>query len=565
MLAQMLIYSSIDDGRSSGQPQRRFGKEVKNRLKHFLRRKKRNDDDDGDNEGPHNEKRKKVRTVEILTVQVDYFVTSLQNVGTCILTFDGFFCTLFLFFFFIIIIIIIIIIAIIFIYSNNAWKSKSTRDECLTVSADSITVTDEESPIKQQQEHDDDNDDPIDAKFDRCFPDSFLLFNDTEINNKINNISANNDEIPTSMSASGGVNGGIHWQAFADAKVTKIPPPSPQKARARKQILLRDQYPLSKVRNDSIIISPKNLSPTFQNESEKNDNSNTIEKKMDSANIKIEQQQQQHQSISEAYATMAVVAATMEDNNNNNKQSTQEPKPFKDNINAAVKLVFFDDDLIHTVDENQSNFYSMLEKMESETKSMQLAMNIAFTKDEGKSDNSDGGDYIADQNENEENGIPLTIIDKLYRRSRFASSLGETKSKTSNRKHPDDETNGDADGDDLPRLFRSKLGSLGKTMSSMAAETNVSSIRKNARGHFCAILDCADSLGKAAFDNSTDIDSPLDQSWFSYNDYDSDSVSKLTTPHDINLSNSHSLEEMDSILESMNDNSRAMTGKCFDL
>jgi hypothetical protein len=429
------------------------------------------------------------------------------------------------------------------------------------VSADSITVTDEESPIKHQQEHDDDND-SIDPKFDRYFPDSFLLFNDTEINCKINNINANN-EMPTSTSASGGVNGGIHWQAFADAKVTKIPPPPPQKARVRKQTLLRDQCPLSKVRNDSIIISPTNLSPTFQNESEKNDNSNTIEKKMDSANIKIEQQQDQ--SASAAYATMAVVAAAMEDKNNN-KQSTQEPKPFKDNINAAVKLVCFGDDLIHTVDENQSDLYSMLEKMKSETKSMKHAIDIAFTKDEGKSDNNDGGDYTAD--ENEENGIPLTIIDKLYRRSGCASSLGETKSKTSNRKHPDDETNGDADADadDLSRILRIKLDSLGKTMSSMAAETNVSSITKNARGHFCAMLDCADSLSKAALDNSTDIDSPLDQSWFSYNDNDSDSVSKLTTPHDINLSNSHSLEEMDSdsILEGMNDNSRAMTGKCFD-
>lgn len=379
------------------------------------------------------------------------------------------------------------------------------------MSADSITVTDEESPIKQQ-EHDDDDDDSIDTKFYRYF--------------------------------AGGDNGGIHWQSFADAKVDKIPPPPSQKARARKQFL-RDQYhPLSKVRNDSII-------------------SNIVEKKMDNANIETEQQRQ-HQSSSTAYATMAVVAAAMEDNNNK-RQSTQEPEPFKDNINAAVKLVCFGDDLIHTVDENQSNLYSMLERMKSETKSMQLAMDIAFTKDGSKSDNKDG-DYTADENENEEHKIPLTIIDRLSCRSRGAGSLGETNSKTSNRKHPDDETNGDGDADDLSRLLRSKLGSLGKTMSSMAAETNVSSITKNAHGHFCAILDCADSLGKAAFDNSTDIDSPLDQSWFAYNDNDSDSVSKLTTPHDINLSNSHSLEEMDSdsILESMNDNSRAMTGKCFD-
>ncbi|OEU21362.1 hypothetical protein FRACYDRAFT_234986 [Fragilariopsis cylindrus CCMP1102] len=481
MPTQMLVYSSIDDGTSSGQSQKRFGKKVKSRLKHFLKRKKRNDDDDGGgHEGPNNEKRK-----------------------------------------------------------------KSTRDKCLNVSATSITVTDEESPLKQQQEHNDDNDDLTDPTFDRYFPDSFLIFNDTEINTKINNINANN-KMPTSTSALGGINGGIHWQAFADARETKI----------------------SKVRNDYItIISPTNLSPTFQNESEKNDNSNTIEKKMDNADIKIEQQQQQHQSASAAYATMAVVAAAMEDNNNNNKkQSTQEPKPLKDNINAAVKFVCFDEDLIHTVDENQSDLYLMLEKMESIMKSMRLAMDIAFTKDKVKSDKNDGGDYTVDENENEENGIPLTIIDKLYRGSRFASSLEETKSKTSNRKHPDDETNGDGDADDLSRLFRSKLGSLGKTMSSMAAETNVSSITKNARGHFCAMLDCADSVGKSAFDNSTDIVSPLDQSWFSYNDNDSDSVSKLTTPHDINLNNSNSLEEMDSdsILEGMNDNSRAMTGKCFD-
>ena len=432
------------------------------------------------------------------------------------------------------------------------------------MSATSITVTDEESPIKQQQEHNNENDDLIDPKFDRYFPDSFLIFNDTEINNKINNINANN-KMPTSTSASGGINGGIHWQTFADAKETKIPPPSPQMALARKNIILRDQYPLLKVRNDNItIISPTNLSPTFQNESIKNDNSNTIEKKMDNAGIKIEQQQQQHQSASAAYATMAVVAAAMEDNNK--KQSTQEPKPFKDNINAAVKFVCFDEDLIHTVDENQSDLYLMLEKMESIMKSMRLAMDIAFTKDKVKSDKNDGGDYTADENEHGENGIPLTVIGKLYRGSRFASSLGETKSKTSNRKHPDDETNGDGDADDLSRLFRSKLGSLGKTMSSMAAETNVSSITKNARGHICAILDCADSVGKSAFDNSTDIVSPLDQSWFSYNDNDSDSVSKLTTPHDMNLNNSNSLEEMDSdsILEGMNDNSRAMTGKCFD-
>ena len=401
--------------------------------------------------------------------------------------------------------------------------------------------------MKQQQEHNDDTDDLIDPKFDRYFPDSFLIFNDTEINNKINNINANN-KMPTSTSASGGINGGIHWQAFAVAKETKIPPTSPQKARARKKI------------------SPTNLLPTFQNESEKKDNSSTVEKNLDNADIKIEQQQQQHQSASAAYATMAVVAAGMEDNNNNNKQSTQEPKPFKDNINAAVKFVCFDEDLIHTVDENQSGLYLMLEKMESIMKSMRLAMDIAFTKDKVKSDKNDGGDYTVDENENEENGIPLTIIDKLYRGSRFASSLGETKSKTSNRKHPDDETNGDGDADDLSRLFRSKLGSLGKTMSSMAAETTVSSITKNARGHFCAMLDCADSVGKSAFDNSTDIVSPLDQSWFSYNDNDSDSVSKLTTPHDINLNNSNSLEDMDSdsILEGMNDNSRAMTGKCFD-
>ena len=108
MPTQMLVYSSIDDGTSSGQSQKRFGKKVKSRLKHFLKRKKRNDDDDGGgHEGPHNEKRKKVRTVEMLTVQVDYFVTPLQKIGTYILTFVGFFCSFFFFFFFIIIFIII--------------------------------------------------------------------------------------------------------------------------------------------------------------------------------------------------------------------------------------------------------------------------------------------------------------------------------------------------------------------------------------------------------------------------------------------------------------------------
>jgi hypothetical protein len=110
MPGQMLVYSSIDDGRSSGQSQKRFGKKVKSRLKDFFIKKR--NDDDGVHDGPHNEKTKKVRTVEMLTVQVDYFVTPLQNIGTCILTFDGFFCSLFFSFF---IIIIIIIIAIIFI------------------------------------------------------------------------------------------------------------------------------------------------------------------------------------------------------------------------------------------------------------------------------------------------------------------------------------------------------------------------------------------------------------------------------------------------------------------
>jgi len=467
MSTSKIVYSSINDGDDSGEI--RFSKNLKSRLKNFLRKKENSDGNDND----HNKKQK-----------------------------------------------------------------ATTSDESLTLSG---SVTDEESPIKQQQN----DNESFDMKFDRYFASSFLPSDNNTDNDMDTDIDDRNNN---------NHNDGLHRRAFVGAKEMKFPPPPPQQVRVRKQIPCYDRYTLSKAGGNYIddnIVLPTNLSPTFQNEVEAIQKTNDEAGQNDSdddiilpTNLsstfqnKVEAIQKTNDEIGKQQPTSCTLTAdssvsvSVKDDNTNQSQ-----EPFKDNMNAAINLVTFGDDLIHTVDENQSELYSMFEMMKTETKRIKL-MNPCSHK--GVTAEEVGIDAAGNEDAKEVNKIHMTVIDESR------SLEGKSKGNKSNMYQQ---------ADDLSKLLKSKVGSIRKKLSTIAAETNC-------REHLCSILDCAESCNTTAYDDfaADTSTSPLDHSWLSYNN-DSDSVSKLTAPHDLNLS--HSLE-IYSILESTNDNFRAMAGKRFD-
>jgi len=461
MSTTKVVYSSINDG-DDNSGEIRFSKNLKSRLKGFLRKKANNDGNNND-------------------------------------------------------------------HNRNQMQKATTSDESLTLS-DSVT-DEEESPIKLQQN---DNE-----SFDRYFASSFLpSYKNTDNDMNIDDSDSNNNK-SHNHSHNHNHNGGLHWRAFADAQEMEFPPPSPQQVRVRKQILCCDRQTLSKAGgNDSdndIIILPTNLSSTFQ----------TI--------IKVEATIPVQKTNNEIGKQQPTSSCPLTDNNSSvsvkdedRNQSQQEP--FKDNaMNAAVNLVTFGDDLIHTVNENQCELYSMFEKMKSETKCITLMNPFAEKGGTVEEVEIEAAGIVDDANEVDT--IHMTVVDELR------SLEGESKGSNNSNRYQQ------ADG--LSKLLTSKLVSIRKKMSTIAVDTKY-------RQQLCSLLECAaescnnktaydDDFAAAATDTSP---SPLDHSWLSY--MESDSVSKLTeVPHDLNLSHTHSLE-IHSIFESTTDNSRAMAGKRFD-
>uniref|UniRef100_A0A7S4AX13 Uncharacterized protein n=1 Tax=Pseudo-nitzschia australis TaxID=44445 RepID=A0A7S4AX13_9STRA len=370
----------------------------------------------------------------------------------------------------------------------NPHETKLIKDENRSI--DDTTVG--ESPIKEKES------DSYSQEFDVYFASSFLPHVNVAENDATDRGSKKNS---------------VHWKAFMDAEKMLIPPSPPKKARARKETL-NYQYPTNNEREGKI--RPTNLTKAFQNEVV--------------TAITPFVEQNKHFITAVQSPPKTIVAMT-------DKPKESPPNP----LNKAKDLFTFDGDLVDTVDKSQGDFNKMLNKMSSETRTIQLTNPFSNESIVSSHLKSEMNGTIETEGETTETDMPFPRTMKGI--AKYFSQLQIGPDETSDASFSCEDTYGTTGTTVFQELVRSK-DAIAKLFSSMASEpTQRNPMQPSCQTNIWSFLDCANTdtlVNKVGQDRSKDLsNSPLDHSWFSVYE-DSDTISKLSLPtesyYDVSLS-----------------------------
>jgi len=304
-------------------------------------------------------------------------------------------------------------------------------------------------------------------------------------------------------------NPSIHCQAFVEAGEMEVPPSRPQKARTRKQPS-RDQSSPSNL--ESVIVHRPTI-PT-----------NAFANRLEATNTTLITVVQQRPT---AVPTNAPI----------------EPQA-KAATKAKQQLISFRNELIESVEHSQSDFNLMLKRIASDAKGTSLKDRLAERIEKSlltKSQKTEDVNESNIENDLKKTKAPKTMNDiKSYlshlRQSRVG--VGTHRGTAADKPSASEESSssGNAGTKNYQELFKSKMGSLAKTLSSVAPNVKhaTSAIQSSfeLQIQMCSLLVCTDDMldpmeHEPIFVSNSFLSSP--NSWISM-DEDSDSVSKLTMP-----------------------------------
>ena len=196
-------------------------------------------------------------------------------------------------------------------------------------------------------------------------------------------------------------------------------------------------------------------------------------------------------------------------------QNTNPQRPSTTINKTKQQILSFGNDLIEAVEHSNSDFNLMLERMSSEKKSTIKLKSRLSKQDapEPKKIENPAEPIVASNNK--KSTVPKTMDDiKGYISQLRAGAATSSESNDSYKKYQ--------------QLFKSKLGSIGKILSSVTPDVTQAS--SSCEANMCNFMEVAEELMNPTLNQSGYVSStPLDQSWLEFDD-DSDSVSKLTMP-----------------------------------
>jgi hypothetical protein len=238
-------------------------------------------------------------------------------------------------------------------------------------------------------------------------------------------------------------------------------------------------------------------------------------------------------------------------------------------FSAALHSVSFSDDVIDAVERSQSDWKMMIEKLSNESEAIKLNLfkndisvsTIHCSSDrileqalddpweasgldiEQATENGECGDKgIATTEDEQSDPLPTTqkfsfkedpvIRNREHNSRRHIRSEGRRVKMTEERKEENDSKSAFEKGvGGMMNVF----GMLGRTVSNMTSDTNLPHCACSSNAMY--LLDCAKIDLESELHHSMDAENfPLDKSWFSMQE--SDSISKLTNPHDLSALNS---------------------------
>lgn len=185
--------------------------------------------------------------------------------------------------------------------------------------------------------------------------------------------------------------------------------------------------------------------------------------------------------------------------------------------NAKQHLRSFGNDVIDRVENSHSDFNIMLKKISSEKKLMNRFSELAEKR----------SSVLKAEDAAKKAKVTKAMNDiKCYLSQLRAGAATPTE-------QPEEPKVSEESAKNFQELFKIKMDSLAKTLSSVAPDVTEASsvVQSSCEANLCSIMEFADDLMNPTLDESGYASpSPLEHSWFTVDD-DSDSVSKLSVPY----------------------------------